>query len=290
MTLSFSKKIKLFCFSGCSAIVVGHPFDTVKVNLQTQDIKNPTYKGTFHCFRTIFAKEGIRGIYKGISSPLAGVAAINAIVFGVYGNCQRNSSDPNSLFTHFVAGSAAGFAQSFLCSPIELAKSRVQLSKTPLTPLECFKKIYATEGLKGTFRGLGITIVREIPAYSSYFVTYEWLTRNDRDEPVTTFTMLMAGGIAGVVSWCGAYPIDVVKTRMQMDGVGGVVRFSSSWDCVKKCVAEEGYRFLFRGFTPTLLRAFPVNAACFTVVTWTMRICQGDFRIEIGSDQEMQIM
>lgn len=99
----------------------------------------------------------------------------------------------------------------------------------------------------------------------------------------------MAGGIAGMVSWV-AYPIDVLKTRMQMDGVDGPVKYRNSLDCLRKCVAQEGYSFMFRGFTPTIIRAFPVNAACFTVVTWTMRICEGDIGIKISREQELQVM
>lgn len=53
-------------------MIVGHPFDTVKVNLQTQDPKNLKYKGTFDCFKSIIAKESVRGLYKGMASPMAG--------------------------------------------------------------------------------------------------------------------------------------------------------------------------------------------------------------------------
>lgn len=108
------------CLGGCAGVIVGYPFDTVKVHLQTQDYRNPLYKGTLDCFRKIIAKESVRGLYRGMSSPMAGVAAVNAIVFGVYGNVQRRTANPDSLYSHFLAGNAAGLAQSFICSPMEL--------------------------------------------------------------------------------------------------------------------------------------------------------------------------
>lgn len=73
--------------------------------MQTQDFRNPQYRSTFHCMTSIAAKESLRGFYRGISSPMAGVSVINAIVFGVYGNIQRYSSNPNSYTSHFLAGS-----------------------------------------------------------------------------------------------------------------------------------------------------------------------------------------
>ena len=50
-------------------------------------------------------------MYRGITSPLAGVAAINAICFGVYGNVNRRLKDPESLKSITVAGMASGFVQ-----------------------------------------------------------------------------------------------------------------------------------------------------------------------------------
>lgn len=47
------------------------------------------------------------GLMKGITSPLYGLAAINAIVFGVQGNVQRYLQS-DSLRTHFIAGAVAG--------------------------------------------------------------------------------------------------------------------------------------------------------------------------------------
>lgn len=143
--------------------------DTIKVHLQTQDVKTPKYKGTFHCFRTILAKEGAIGLYRGITSPLGGVALVNAVVFGVYGNIQRNVEDPNSLKSHFLAGTLAGLAQSFICSPMELAKTRLQIQEGSASkikfkgPLQCFNHIFRTEGFRGIFRGLGITAMRDVP-------------------------------------------------------------------------------------------------------------------------------
>lgn len=64
-----------------------------------------------------------------MSSPMASVAVINAMIFGVYGNVQRRLADPESLATHALAGSVAGLVQSFVCSPMELIKTRIQVQE-----------------------------------------------------------------------------------------------------------------------------------------------------------------
>ncbi|KAK0169171.1 hypothetical protein PV327_011734 [Microctonus hyperodae] len=81
--------------------------------------------------------------------------------------------------------------------------------------------------------------------------------------------MLMAGGLSGIVSWVFTYPIDVIKSRLQADKNS---RYVGAIDCLKKSLNEEGVRCLFKGLNSTILRAFPTNAATFTVVNWTIRL------------------
>lgn len=149
---------------------MGHPFDTVKVSLQTQDFRKPIYSGTFDCVKKIIQRDSFKGLYRGLSSPMMSVSFINAILFGVYGNVQRRSSEPDSLFTHFIAGSCSGLVQCFISSPMELVKSRLQVQNDMKDvkirhtgPMSCLKHIWKTEGTRGVYKGFGITVVRDVP-------------------------------------------------------------------------------------------------------------------------------
>lgn len=222
-------------------------------------------------FTCIFVQ--MSGLYRGMSSPIAGVAMVNSIVFGVYGHTQRHLSEPDRLSAHFLAGVSAGLAQTPVSSPIELAKTRLQL-QSPLQsdsrgPIQCLRNIYKKEGYRGVFKGLNITFLREGPSYGVYFVTYEMLTKTSSKQPISTPHMLLAGGLAGTASWVISYPIDVIKSRIQAESSD---RYSGALDCLKKSIRAEGYSCLYRGLNSTILRAFPTNAATFTVVTWTFRL------------------
>ncbi|KOX77561.1 Mitochondrial carnitine/acylcarnitine carrier protein CACL [Melipona quadrifasciata] len=258
---------------GFAGIMVGYPLDTIKVHMQTQDYRKPKYRGNWDCFRTILAKESVAGLYRGISSPMAGVALVNAVIFGVYGETRRHIPDPNSLSSCFVSGALAGLAQSPICSPIELAKTRMQLrtssSGTQFSgPMDCLRYTYKHEGYRGVFRGLNVTLLREIPSYGTYFLTYEILTRTPDNAPVSTAYMLLAGGLAGTASWTVSYPLDLVKSRIQADGR----RYAGLVDCLRQTVTNEGYSCLYRGLSSTIIRAFPTNAVTLTVVTWIFRL------------------
>ncbi|XP_065167783.1 mitochondrial basic amino acids transporter-like [Atheta coriaria] len=261
---------------GCAGVLIGHPFDTIKVQIQNSTSK---YSNARDCIRKLYKHEGIHVFFRGMTSPLAAVAGINAIVFSIYGQTQKCFDDPNAYKTHFLSGACAGFFQSVIASPMELAKVRVQIHNT-VGPLECIRHIYHSEGVKGVFRGLTMTVLRDVPSFALYFLTYEYLAREQDGRHAGTSQLLMAGGLAGVVSWTLTYPLDMIKTRMQCDGINGVSRYSNAWDCYKKSIAQNGHRVLFRGLTPTLVRAFPVNAVVFTVVTWTLRVLENGFKFD----------
>ena len=69
------------------------------------------------------------------------------------------------------------------------------------------------------FRGFLPTLLREVPAFSVYFASYELMTRGE--EQVPTWRLLLAGGMAGTASWVLTYPVDVIKSRVQADGLHG---------------------------------------------------------------------
>lgn len=211
-----------------------------------------------------------------MSSPIAGVTAVNAIIFGVYAQVQKWSLNQNNLSTHFLAGAIAGLAQSPISSPLELVKTRLQLQdnhsgkdgKKMLGAVDCLRDIYRRAGLKGIFKGFGITTLREAPGFGLYFCTYEALTRTNSNQPISTIHMLIAGGLAGTTSWIFTYPIDVIKSRLQADVNS---KYIGAMDCLKKSLIEEGTVCLFKGLNSTIIRAFPTNAATFAVVHWTFR-------------------
>lgn len=92
-------------------------------------------------------------------------------------------------------------------------------------------------------------------------------------ENPSSLHILFAGGLAGTFSWLTTFPIDTVKSRLQADVTN---RYNGVWDCIVKSYREEGMRFFSRGLGSTLIRAFPMNAACFLVVSWVMKLCENN--------------
>lgn len=260
--------------SGAVGTAVGHPLDTVKVRLQAQS----EYKGMLHCMSTTYLREGLGGFFKGMSFPLLTAGLINSVVFGCYSSAlgyltrsQRSSSHAHSESASaaqvFAAGCFSGLMQVFVCAPVDLVKVRLQGQRAAERyrgPVHCVAVILKENGPRGLFRGGAALALRDVPCYGLYFLPYE-LTRNaltESGKQPGTFAILTAGGVAGVVTWCFATPMDVVKSRLQMSGAGGRA-YTGIVHCMRLSVREEGFRVFFRGLLLNSMRAFPVNAVTF---------------------------
>uniref|UniRef100_A0A7S1KTE3 Mitochondrial carrier protein n=1 Tax=Percolomonas cosmopolitus TaxID=63605 RepID=A0A7S1KTE3_9EUKA len=284
--LTFIENVIAGTAGGCALTLVGHPFDTVKVRLQTQPKplpgQKPMFTGVLDCFKQTIQKEGITGLYKGITSPLAGQALLYAICFSSYGygqKIQRSSPDEElSLFKIFNAGVFSGFASTVIMTPMELVKIQMQLqfddgAKKYKNPLDCAKKIFAERGIRGIYRGTGSTLVRDAPGSGVYFVFYEIVKRNlaemHRQSGHTgtqpNWHFLVAGGCAGLFGWMFMMPLDTVKSRLQAAPEGV---YKSMADCWIQTLKHDGPTGFYKGFPAVAIRSAPANAACF----WTFEL------------------
>ena len=168
------------------------------------------------------------------------------------------------------AGFASGMAQSIISCPMELVKTRSQLQGTKV--FQVTKNILRQEGgFRALYRGFTLTTLRDCPAFAVYFASYELLLdllRHESgkdDELPSTWSLLLSGGLAGAISWLAIYPLDVIKSRVQADQ-----KYPNMRVCLRDMIKNEGFSVLMRGMSPTMLRAFPTNAATFAVVTWTL--------------------
>lgn len=284
-----SKEFVAGTIGGWAQVVTGHPFDTLKVRLQTQ----AGYKSGLDCFIQTVRQEGAWALYKGVTSPLAGIGVCNAVLFSANGHFRRLiGATPSDKGRVLMAGCMSGAVMALINCPVELLKVKLQIqtsvstpASTPVsTPISTYtaaaagrrgggeqykgvvdagKRIYSQYGLVGLYRGIGATLMRDIPAFGVYFGSYEYLKQN------TGMGLVMAGGCAGILAWMSSYPQDMLKSRMQSNN-----SFKSTGHCWSLMYKENGFnlRAYFRGFGPTLMRAFPANAATFFAYEKTLSL------------------
>lgn len=269
---------------GSCLVLVGHPFDLVKVRIQTASVApGQAAPSIMSVVRNTLAKEGFQGLYRGMSAPLAGVTPIFAICFWAYEVGKQlmrsvsNVATDNelSIFQLGIAGAFSAIPTTAIMAPGERIKVLLQVQNAAAPqfkgPVDVVKHLYSTGGVRSIFRGSAATLLRDGIGSFAYFGLYEYLKRSlhkDGKKP-STLSILFAGGMAGIANWVVAIPFDVIKSRIQAQAGSG----SSSMVAVgRQLIASEGVGALYKGVGPALLRAFPANAACFFGVELTRSI------------------
>ena len=201
---------------------VAYPLDTLKTKAQSTAGSAP--QNAFALTAQIYRNEGVAGFYGGVSTTMLGQALIKGALFFVYGavrDALARTALGLSTLSLCLAAATSGAVGSFVITPVERVKCVMQAKAagTFVNPLACIAELVSRDGVGGlAFRGLGATILREMPACTLYFVTYDLskaallasgaLSR--------TASLLLAGAFAGAMSWVPVYPIDVVKTQIQV--------------------------------------------------------------------------
>ena len=224
-TLSHSQEFAVHFMSGMLAetvsCIIYVPVDVVKERMQVQRKVNASlspgyqYSGSWDALRQITKTEGVRGIYKGYGATLASFGPFSALYFMFYEQCkyqsrqivsrqriqQKEAATSNEVhyepvkdgdlpLVHLIACSAgAGALASWLTSPLDMAKLRLQVQRGQAAAagssvssnhttrynglIDCLQSIFAEGGVRGLFRGAGARVLHFAPATTITMTCYE---------------------------------------------------------------------------------------------------------------------
>ncbi|KAF7300680.1 hypothetical protein HMN09_00953700 [Mycena chlorophos] len=132
------KEIAIGSFAGIVSEVIEYPTDLAKVRLQAQLLTPPVdktqlFKGPVDCLVQTYKHEGFRGLYRGLPAPVAGSMIETGALFVSYAYFQNvlrannGTQKPLSIPQLGLAAAGAGFVTSFILTPIELVKCKMQV-------------------------------------------------------------------------------------------------------------------------------------------------------------------
>lgn len=270
-----------YMMAGSIAGMIEHmtmfPVDTLKTRMQVMaEAGGSVHSSLGRTFVSIMRAEGPVGLYRGIGAMGLGAGPAHAVYFSVYEIFKRKfggNREGHHPLSHGAAGILATVASDAVLTPMDVVKQRLQLpGKRYLGVLDCIRKMLGEEGIKAFYASYRTTVIMNAPYTAVHFSTYEAAKKvlkgispekaNDED----LIVHLIAGGAAGALASAVTTPLDVVKTRLQCQGVNGADRFSSSSlvDVVTKIIEKEGPRALLRGLKPRVLFHTPAAAICWS--------------------------
>ena len=267
------------------------------------EARRKTYHSTLDGLRKIARNEGLASLWRGLSPTLAMAIPANVIYFTGYDILRFNKRSPVSRFIQdqyapLVAGSVARVAAASVISPIEMFRTRVQAAPSGTSGVGVFKDtlrglrtLVGTQGYASLWRGLTLTMWRDVPFSGLYWWGYEAgrnrlgdlryvpvegntsrsSTGKYENHTATFVDSFIAGAASGAVAAVVTTPFDVGKTRQQVSerdskmsatGSKGVLRPEerSMPRFLYHIWKEEGSAGLFRGWAARCLKVAPACA------------------------------
>ncbi|CAI5461114.1 unnamed protein product [Closterium sp. Yama58-4] len=149
----------------------------------TVSMSVPRYAGPLDVARHVIRSEGgVLGLFKGLTPTLLREVPGNAAMFGAYEATKQlmaGGTDTSELSRGalLVAGGVGGACFWASVYPADVIKSMIQVDdyRNPkyTGTIQAFKKVWATEGVKGLYRGFGPAMARSVPANAACFLAYE---------------------------------------------------------------------------------------------------------------------
>ncbi|KAF7968895.1 hypothetical protein HWV62_18292 [Athelia sp. TMB] len=254
-------------------------------------------KTVYQAVLDIIKREGVLGLYSGLSSSLLGIAVTNGVYYYFYERSRaiivnaRAGGKGLSTIESILTGLIAGSATTMISNPIWVVQTSQAVRTLNVTPddpahpkvvikklgfIETIQNILAKDGVGAFWRGIGPALVLVINPVLQYTV-FEQLknilirrrTEKLRAGGLATAVAVLSdwdffflGALSKLVATGSTYPYIVVKSRMQA-GHAHALKYKSALDGLLTILKDEGIEGLYRGIGSKLVQSVLTAAILF---------------------------
>lgn len=275
----------------------------------TSAVNGPRLHGTMDAFRTIWRTEGLPSLWRGLPPTLVMAAPATVIYFTSYDYLRdaissskifssttastppTSTSPPTVWWAPLLAGSTARVFAVTAISPLEMIRTKLQAQTSTQGASGVLKVVQTsiqTEGIGTLWRGLGATLLRDVPFSALYWFGYETIktrcaaSKKSLSQQPDMALSFAAGAIAGSFAAAVTLPFDVVKTRVQVELGTSMCRMTplppvpSTWSLMSNIFRSQGLSGLFVGLIPRVAKVAP---SCAIMIT-SYEYCKEYFRLK----------
>lgn len=278
-----------------------YPVSVVKTRLQVAT-KGAAERNAYSVAKGLLKTDGIPGLYRGFGTVIFGAIPTRIIFLSVLETTKVSafkvlqpfglSETTQAALANGVAGMTSSlFAQSVFV-PIDVVSQKLMVQGYSghaqySGGIDVARKILRSDGIRGLYRGFGLSVVTYSPSSAVWWASYGSSQRfiwrlldqggkYDESSPSVQKIMLVqaAGGIiAGATASCITTPLDTIKTRLQ---VMGNDNRSSIKQVAKDLIKEDGWKGLYRGFGPRFFSMSAWGTSMILTYEYLKRLCTKD--------------
>ncbi|EGV92351.1 mitochondrial thiamine pyrophosphate carrier [Cricetulus griseus] len=258
------------------------PLDVIKIRFQLQIERlcpsdpKAKYHGILQAIKQILQEEGPAAFWKGhVPAQIlsVGYGAVQFLTFEELTELLHriNLYETRQFSAHFVCGGLSAGAATLAVHPVDVLRTRLAAQGEPKiysNLRDAVSTMYRTEGPLVFYKGLTPTVIAIFPyaglqfsCYRSLKQVYDWVIPPDGKQTGNLKNLLCGCG-SGVISKTLTYPLDLFKKRLQVGGFerarsafGEVRSYRGLLDLTKQVLQDEGTQGLFKGLSPSLLKA-----------------------------------
>ena len=249
--------------SGTCSTLLFQPLDLVKTRVQQTGSRTSLVR----VISGVVSQDSVRGLWRGLVPSMVRTVPGVGLYFSSMHAMKTSLCDgrPTALQSAMIGCSARALAGSVMI-PFTVIKTRFESrAYNYSSTAHALSSILRTEGLRGLTRGLGPTLVRDVPFSGLYLMFYEQLktlvpeevSRTQSSAAIHFSCGLMAGMLASLVT----QPADVIKTRLQLSSGSGL-RLTGA---VLEIYRDRGLGGFTTGLVPRSLRRTMMAALAWTV-------------------------
>ncbi|CAG5136352.1 unnamed protein product [Candidula unifasciata] len=243
------------------------------------------FNGTFDAMAKIVRNEGLTSLWSGLPPTLVMAVPATVVYFTSYEQIKFVLGYQDGVVSYswkpMVAGAVARVWAASLISPIEMVRTKMQSTKINYSQVQqAVKETIRKNGVLSLWKGLGPTLLRDVPFSAMYWTGYEvtksYVLATKGHSDLTFYESFGAGALAGSVAALLTLPFDVIKTRRQIELgeeiIGKLKGSTSTWKIIRNIYSTEGFRALFAGLPPRLLKVAPSCAIMISTFEYFKRL------------------
>ncbi|KAL3844586.1 hypothetical protein ACJIZ3_001989 [Penstemon smallii] len=274
-----------------------YPISVVKTRMQVAS-HDTIERSAYSVIKGLLKSDGVPGLYKGFGTVITGAVPTRIIFLTALETTKvaafkmvepfKLSEPTRAAIANGIAGMAASLCSQAIFVPIDVVSQRLMVQgysghATYNGGLDVARKVIKADGIRGLYRGFGLSVMTYSPSSAVWWASYGasqrfiWRLLDDNTVAPSGGKIVMvqaAGGIlAGATASCITTPLDTIKTRLQ---VMGHDKRPTARQVVKKLIADDGFSGFYRGLGPRFFSMSAWGTSMILAYEYLKRLCAKD--------------